>query len=367
MPVSDKQFGVAMTAKPQAAILTATAKNTGAPYAWRRIIQSQFAVSNYRVNTQRNTGAGNGTFYPDQARTISHALARPMPVELNSDDIVRFLYAMCGQISSAQPSAGPDPTVWQHTIKPLDLTVTHQLPPYGLAEKAGTGVDQEFVGVVGQQFTMAGNGVDVVTGEMTWEGTGKRTTPSGLIFQPGASYNVPAPTGLKYWKNTMLSLSVSDSGTLANAINYCANKRVNGWSIAIQNTLNAGYRACAGDYQDANDPDSGAVASEKLITNQTISPQIIIRVEAGSVELDYLKAQKQLDFKLALTGPTISNAYKHKLEFQQAIATYEAVEIGKDEDNFLIYTITVPPLADVATGNVYQFIVTNDKNGNTYV
>lgn len=366
MPVSTGQFVVAMTAKPQSAILTATAKNAAAPFNWRRILQSQFRVSDYQVQTQRNKGAATNTFYPNESRTISHTVAKPMPVELNSDDIVRFLYAACGQISSSQPDAGGNPTVWQHVIKLIDLSVSHQLPPYGLAEKAGTGLDQEFVGNCVRRFAMAGDGIGIITGEVEWEGTGKRTTPSGLILEPTASFNLPAPTGLVYWKNTMLSLSVADSVTLANPINYCANKRVNSWSIEVQNTLNPGFRPCAGDYQTANDPDSGAVASEKLVTDQTIVPQVVVRVESGSVEQQYLQEQRKLDFKLALTGATISTTYKHKVEYQAGISTYSAVQVGEDE-NFLTFAITADPLADLATGNVYQFVIVNNRAGNTYV
>lgn len=366
MPVSTGQYGVAMTAKPQAAILTATAKNTSAPFAWRRLLQTGFRASDYRVNTQKNTGAATRSFYASESRTISHEVSRVIPVEVNSDDLVRYLYMVCGQIASAQPAAGTDPNVSQHTVKPIDLGVSHQLPPYGLAEKAGTGLDQEFVGMVGKRFLLSGDGIGVITGEVELEGTGKRTEPSGLIFQPDASYNVPAPSGLVYWKNTMLSLSVADSGTLANAINYCAAKRVNKWSIEINNTLNPGFRPCAGDYQTANDPDSGAVASEKLIIGQTISPQVVVRVEPGSVELQYLREQRPLDFKLALTGATISNAYKHKVEYSSPITVYSAVQVN-EEENFLVYAITAEPLTDLATNNVYQFVVTNNKLGSTYV
>jgi len=366
MPVSTGQFVVAQTAKPQNAFLTATAKNTAAPFNWRRILQSQFQVSDYQVQTQRNKGAATNTFYPSESRTISHTLAKPMPVELNSDDIVRWLYAACGQISSSQPDAGGNPTVYQHIIKLIDLSVSHQLPPFGVAEKAGTGLDQEFVGCVAREFTMAGNAVDVITGAVNWEGSGKRVEGSGLILEPTASFNLPAPTSLVYWKNTMLSLAVADSVSLANAINYCSAKRVRSWSLAVQNTLNPGFLPCAGDYQTTGDADSGAVASEKLVIDQVIVPQVVVRVEPGSVELQYLKEQRKLDFKLALTGATISGAYKHKVEYQAGISVYSAVQVGEDE-NFLTYAITADPLADLATGNVYQFIVTNNKAGNTYV
>lgn len=194
MPVSTKQHNVVMTAKPQAAYLTATAKNTSAPFAWRRIIQSQFSATDYKVNVQKNLGAATGTFYASESRTISHEMSKSMPVELNSFDVVRLLYAACGQIATTTPEGG----VFQHTIKLLDLNVAQALPAYGLAEKAGSGLDQEWVGCHLERLLLAGDGIAIVTGEATWSGSGKRLAPSGLIFEPTASFNIPAPVGLKY-------------------------------------------------------------------------------------------------------------------------------------------------------------------------
>lgn len=363
MPTGTNQHALAITAKPQSAYLTATAKTTAAPYSWRRIIQSQFAPTDYSVNVQKNVGAATGTFFPNESRTISHDVSRPMPVELNSIDAVRFLYGACGQLSSALAFAG----VYQHTIKLLDLNVSQALPAYGIAEKAGTGLDQELVGCNVQRMLISIDGIGIVTSEITWSGSGKRTSPSGLIFEPTASYNVPAPAGLSYWKGSQVSLGVADSGTLANPVNYCANRRLNRCTIEIQNTLSDGYRPCAGDFQIAGNSDSGAVRSERYLLNQTVTPTIEVRVEPGSVELQYLQEQRKLQLQILLTGPPIGiTGFNHVLIYLAPITTYNAVQTGEAE-SFLIYTITAEPLANLATGDVYTFVVQNDQPGTIYV
>lgn len=362
MPTSTNQHVVAMTAKPQAAYLTPTAWNTAGPYNWRRILQSAFNAADYRVNTQRNKGAATGTFYANESRTISHEVSKTMPFEANSVDIVRLLYAACGQIASANPTAG----VYQHTVKLLDLAVSQALPHFGIAERAGTGLNHEFPGCNVERLLLSGDGIGIITGEATWSGSGKRIAPSGMIVEPTANFTLPAPTNLVYWKNTMLSLSVADSGTLANPVNYCANKRVNKWSIEIQNTLSDGLRPCAGDYQTTGDADSGAIRSERFILDQTITPQVVVRVEPGSVELQYLQEQRKLDFKLALTGKLITGAYYHALQYAAPISVYSAVQTG-EEESFLVYTITAEPLSNLATGDVYSWLCTNDQAGSIYV
>jgi len=368
MPVSENQRIEIITAKPQAAYLTATAKNTAVPYAWRRILSTSFNATDVRVNTKDNKGAATGSYYPSERYTLSHDMRKTLPFDLNSDDIARFLYWACGSIQSVQPNAGTDPNVWTHTLKPLDLLTTLQLPAFGYAEKAGTGIDQEFVGQCIDSLTITGDSVDRITAQASMIGSGKRTSPSGMIVQPTASYNVPAPATLQYFTNSQVSLSVSDALTQANPVNFCANKRLNNWSIALRNTFaeDAAYRPCAGDFQTTGNNASGAIRSELLLTDQGITPTFNVRVEPNSVEQQYLQDQRRLEVQIALTGATISNAYKHALNFVMGISTYSAVQVGSS-DGLLNFEITAEPLANLATGDVFYFLITNDRPGNTYV
>ena len=150
-------------------------------------------------------------------------------------------------------------------------------------------------------------------------------------------------------------------------LNYCANKRVNKWSFEINNTFSDGFRPCAGDYQTTGVSDSGAIRSERYLINQTITPQVEIRVEPGSVEYQYLQEQRKLDLRLALVGPLIgATALAHTFRYIAPITVYSAVQTGEAE-NFLIFTITAEPLSNLATGDVYTLEVYNDQAGTIYV
>lgn len=359
MPVGIQQRIYYMSRIPQVDYRTARAFNTSAPYNFERMLFGDKDLANYQPETRDNKGFSTGAYFPNEVYLFRHNLSSTKRFDVSSHGIGKWLLAAMGAVATAQPDAGGNPLVYRHTYTPLDPNVTLQAPAYTFGEKLG-GVDALFPSICVKKLRISGDDVGRLKGEVDLIGSGKRTEPSGAIFAPTASFNIPAFPAFTYFSGSQLALSVRDAGTLANPINYCSGLRVNTWSVEINRTFaeDAGYRQCAGDYQNSADPDSGAIRSELLQTDFDVVIQFQVRVETDTAEYTALQTAKQLDWNAVLTGKLISGTFNHKLTLNSLLSQYSAVQVG-NQDELAVFDITVRQLFDSATGNSFKAILDN--------
>ncbi|HMV46575.1 MAG TPA: hypothetical protein PLD20_00990 [Blastocatellia bacterium] len=355
MPVGIQQRSYYMSRIPQADYRTKKPFNTSAPYNFVRILVEDKDLANYQPETRDDKGYSTGSYFASDVYLFRHGLSSTKRFDVSSDQIGRWLLPAMGAVATTQPDAGGNPTVYKHVFTPLDPNVTLQPPAYTFGEKLGGGVDHLFPSICVKKLRISGEDVGRVKGEVDLIGSGKRIDPSGAIFSPTASFNIPGFASQVYFAGSQLALRVADETSLANPINYCSNLRVNTWSVEINRTLaeDAGYRQCAGDFQDSADPDSGAVRSELLQTDFDVVINFQVRVESGSAEYTALQTQKKLDWKADLTGKLISGIYNHKLTLNSLFSAYKAVQVG-NQDDLAVFNIEVKQLFNSSTGNSFK-------------
>lgn len=360
MPVGIQTRVYFMSRIPQADYRTVTPFNTSAPYKFVRILVEDKDLAKYEPKTRDNKGFSTGSYFANEVYLYEHDLTSTKKFDVSSDQIGRWLLFAMGAVATTQPDSSGNPTVYQHIFSPLDPSVTLQPPAFTLGQKLSSGLDQLFPSCCVRKLKISGDDVGRVKGEVDFIGSGKLTEPSGAILAPTSSYNIPAFPAYVYFSGSQLALRVADASTLANPINYCSGLRVNTWSVEINRKLaeDAGYRQCAGDFQDSTDPDSGAIRSELLQTDFDVVINMQVRVESGSAEYTALKTQKKLDWKADLTGKLISGIYNHKLTLNSLFSAYSAVEVG-NQDDIAVFNITVKQLFDSATGNSFSSTLIN--------
>ncbi|MGE0133039.1 MAG: hypothetical protein AB7U82_33600 [Blastocatellales bacterium] len=362
MPINIQQRGYGMSRIPQTNYATATPGNTSAPYNYTPVLVKDQNFANYRPEARDNKGASTGSFYPTEVYTLSHDVENQKELDIDSIMIGRFLLLALGSVVTTQPDAGGNPLVYQHVFKPMDFFASLQLPATSWVERLGGGLNVLYPSNVVRRLRISGDGINRINGNVEFQGSGKRTSPSGLIFAPTASYHIPPLGNFTYFTNSQLGLTVADAVTLANPVPYCADKRVESWAVEIANTLLAedAYRPCAGDYQTPGDNTSGAIRSEELIGDQDIIEEFVVRLETSSDEYAALMTAKKLDWKITLTGPTISTTYKHTLEIRSELTQYQAIEI-QNKNGIAVLRIVPRALYDQANNKIISFTLVNTE------
>lgn len=362
MPINIQQRDYAMSRIPQTNYATVTPGNTSAPYNYKRVLVRDQNFANYRPEARDNKGYSTGSFYPTEVYLLSHDVENQKELDVDSVEIGRFLLLALGAVTTTQPDAGGNPLVYQHVFKPQDFFTSLQLPVTTWVEKLGGGLSVKYPSMAVRRLRISGEGINRVSANVEFQGSGKRTSPSGIIFSPTANFNVPALGNFNYFTNSQLAVTVADAVTLANPVTYCADKRVESWALEIANNLLAedGYRPCAGDFQTAGDTTSGAIRSEMLLGDQDITEEFVVRLEATSDEYTALMTAKQLDFKVTLTGPTISTTYKHTLEIRTEKMQYQAIEI-QNKNGIATLQIRPRPLYDTGTGKITEVKLINTE------
>lgn len=360
MPVGIQTRTYFMSRIPQADYRTKKPFNTSAPYNYVRLLMEDKDLAKYQPKTRDNKGYSTSSYFPTEVYLFEHDMNTTKRFDVSSDQIGRWLLAGMGAVVSSQPDAGGNPTVYSHIFTPLDPAVTLQPPAYTFGEKLSGGLDQLYPSCCVKKLRISGDDVGRIKGEVDLIGSGKRIEPSLAILAPTASYNIPPFPSYVYFAGSQLALRVADETTLSNPINYCSGLRVNSWSVEINRTLaeDAGYRQCAGDFQDSADVDSGAIRSELLQTDFDVVIQFQVRVESGSAEYTALQTQKKLDWKADLTGKNISGIYNHKLTLNSLFSAYSAVEVG-NQDELAVFNITVKQLFNSTSGNSFAATLVN--------
>lgn len=359
-PVHIQQRKIAWSRIGQTNYTTPTA---AAANAFNELLVSDQNLSQYSVATANNQGYSTQNDFPTDQWLLSHNSARQFELDLASDPVGRVLHRGCGSISTSQPASGTDPLVYRHVIVPQDPNTSRQLVASSWVEIVGGAINHLYPGGVIDTISFRGAGVDRIKGSFSVVGSGKRIKPSGVTW----ASHVNQVTGWKYFTNSVCDLTIADAGTLSNSINYSTENRLETWQLDYSNQLlgEEGYRPGATALQTPGDVTSGAVRSELLFGTRTIRPQFVVRVDANSDEYAALQSQKDLDYKVVLTGPIISTTYAHKLTIRGYLSRYAAVEYGRTSGGIITVGITPTLLWDTSTGKIIDFTLDNTVSSYT--
>jgi hypothetical protein len=358
----------AMSRIPQTNYATATAPNTGGSLNFVEVPLKDQNFANKTVQTQDNRGYATRNDFPTDQWLLSHDVERAIEYDVDTDTLGRMLYLALGSVVTTTPNAVGAPTARQHVFKPQDPNVSRQLPATTWVEQVGAALNRLFPSCVCDNFNIRGEGIQRIMSAFSLRGSGKEVEPSGVVFATDGTNNVRPATGLKYLFNSQVEVTVADAGTLSNAVNYGATKRLESWGLSYQNTPlgDIGYRPGSTDFQTAGDVESGAIRSECLFGDRSIVPEFVARLDSTSNERAAMRSQKSLDWRALLTGPVIGGAaaLHHSLSIRTRINRYSAVDLGNQGG---ILTVAVRPTAlwDLTTAEILEIILVNETTSYT--
>lgn len=347
---------LAISRLPQTAIGTFFPTTTTPPLAYKALLVSDQNLTKFTPVTKDNDGFSTGSDFPTEVYLTSWDAQVDHTLQLEIDQIGRFLYAAMGAIATTTPVAN----VYQHVITPMAPFTGRQLPLYSYVEKIGNNaLDQLFVGMGVERLTLRGTSTDRLEIEVSLRGTGKRISPSLVNFS-GVSNHVTPATGLRYLLNSQASLKVRDYSTLANELNYSTGCRFRNWEITIENNLLADDGYCPGNpaFQTTGDTTSGQVRNELLFGKRNYTMQFVVRVDTASDEFAAIQTQKQLDILIEATGAQIVSGHNDRLAIHVPLAQYSAIDIG-NENGIVTYQITPRILYDATADTVIEFVLKN--------
>lgn len=116
-----------------------------APTRFLEMIDETFDLNIDRIESAA-TRAGAQFLRSDRWNQGKRAPGGSLSYELANTGFGLELKHCLGSVASAQPSAGPDPTVWEHTITPGDLSALSMVKQFGLTDIVGTTHVHEYVG-----------------------------------------------------------------------------------------------------------------------------------------------------------------------------------------------------------------------------
>lgn len=162
---------------------------------------------------------GKGHPYATSQRRVARMISLARNVELN-DLFAGWAAAFClGDVSSAQPDAINNPTVYDHTITWSSMATSKAMPFTTIHEKPWAGLARKLLDMVVAGFTLSGRGQDPVALAISMLGSGRATDVA-----------LPAPTltDLNYLDNGGAIIKLGASGGAVDI-----SSRVIDWSVAV--------------------------------------------------------------------------------------------------------------------------------------
>ncbi len=339
---------------PQTNYLTPTAALAA---NFKRVESTDKNVAEYKVDTANNREHATGKGQATRRWTVSHDTARKLALQICTEELGRYLLLATGKVVTTQPNAAQAPTVYKHVFTLMDLLTTLQLPVTTYLEKVGDAIDRMMASMACESFELKGDEVGIITGDMALRGSGAMVLPSGVDIDSLADLD-----DMHYLYNSQAVLTTTDPGLTV--VNYSQDLLLNSWMCSIVNELLAGqgYRPGARRYQTANNPASGSLRSECLVSKQTATVGFNTRLPGDDAWLTALRNQTPFKWKVDLQGELIASAggtdYFHQLLIEGEKTVYETAEVG-DKDGLVSVEIKGDPLHDNDTSKQITFTLYN--------
>jgi hypothetical protein len=349
--IQERRFAISRF--PQSDYQTPAPFAAGPPAANVKLLATDKEMAEFVPDLASDQGYANGVDFPTAQWLLSHDVSGHKAVEVCSQEIGRLLLLAFGQVTTDQPNAGGAPEVYRHVFRPLDPSVSRQLPATSMIERAGPAHDVVYPSAVLEKLVLTGDGKARLQAEFDWRGSGKRIAPSGIDWTTQVDDLLNA---VNYFYNSQIGFEVADGeDTTAYQCRYDA------FRLELNNQLLAddGYRPGCAVYQDAGDSASGMVRGECLFGERVLAFEFTVRLAAGGAEFTALQQQKSLSLTMTATGGVISGDYHHQLTIRIPMARYRTVVLG-ETNGLMNLHVTASPLFDIATGKITEVELINN-------
>lgn len=349
--IQQRRFAISRV--PQTNYQTPTPFAAGPPAAHVKLIAIDKDLADYRPDLASDQDYATGVGFPTAQWLLSHDASGRKTIEVCSQEIGRVLLLAFGSVVTDQPDLEDAATVYRHVFRPLDASVSRQLPATSLIEQAGTAHDVMFPSALIERFALRGDGKARLQAEFDWRSSGKRVAPSGIDWTDEVDELAGA---VNYFYNSQMSLEVDDGATTTEY--QC---RYDAFSFELNNQLLAddGYRPGCALFQDADDPASGMIRGECLFGERSLSCEFVVRLAAGGAEFTALQQQKSMNVVLMAAGGIITGDHVHRLTVRLPVTRYQVVSLG-ETNGLMNLRVTVAPLFDTATGKIAEIELINN-------
>lgn len=243
-----------------------------------------------------NKEYATGHQQPTEQWIVAHEAATTKEEDVCSEEIGRPLLCAMGKVTTTQPDAVNVPTVKKHVFERLDVLVSRQLPVCTLIEQLGI-LDRAFPSCVVEALGFRGEGSQRLNASRTLRGSGKIIEDTGVEISAAANRH--------YFYESQVTLTLDDGAEVTNFAT--APQRLNAWSFDIANQILAddGYRPGAAAFQVADDPDSGEVRTEALVSDQIFNASFNGRFLSDSELYKAITNQKNFAAMFDIVGARI--------------------------------------------------------------
>lgn len=339
--VNDSTVGIWLSRLKQADYNTKIATTSN---LWKKFIPTDRALAEYAPNVSDNRGFATTTLEPTEQYVNYHSVRRSLSFQLSSYWLAYFLHKLRGTVSTSQPDATNAAAVRRHLFARQDLASDPDARVFGYIEKAG-GHDIHYPSMACTRLNIGVDNEQRITASVDVIGSGKRIDPSGTSGLATES------DALDVFFGSACGLTIGDGDT---DIQAGIAGRLVSYSIGLSaNIAEDDMRPIgAGRYQ-GDDPASGAVASQALITDMPSELQFALRIDsAGDPFYTWLQQQTDLAAAFSFDGSTIAVVdddpdviYRHSALFQFDRVRIRSVQI-QSRNNLLVAAMTATPLWD---------------------
>lgn len=336
-----RQF--AMTKIPQTDYNTPTANGVGGANYRKVLMRSKETSVDEQPNVVNNRQHATGQRQATESWIVSHDASVPVDLDACAEEIGRWLLLAFGKVVTTQPDAINNPTVYQHVFSCMNLTLGAQIPVTGIVEQCGPALDTLYPSCAVQNLSIRGEGSQRLGVGASLMGSGKAISPSAITIAELA--------GLHYFYQSQVTLTLDDGAAITNAAT--APQRLNSWEFAINNILGLedGFRPGAAKFQETDNPDSGEVRSECLLTDQDYAMRFNLRLLTDSAFFAALRAQTPFVAEFDIVGPEIDDDFNHSLNIKGFKTVFR--RIAKPSRNGLV-------VADIETDVQYDTTAAKD-------
>lgn len=346
----ERALNVAISRIPQTDYLTAT---TAAANKFIREELKQRTLPNISQQGQNNAGYATGYGFATESWLETLMSAWPWPFDVSAENIGRYLLAAMGAVSTSQPDAGGNPTVYEHTFTPLPFLTTSQLPAFsGLVQllSAANGLNKKIPSMIARELNINSSGTAKLDGQVNWAGSGEEVIPSAVTWASHVN-EIQGTQNFFFSKQAELITSDTDG---SNAVNEkCELKSA---SFNVTNELADADYGCPRFYGD--DPAKGAIRSHHLLLSQSYSLPFTIKMRADNPHHTALINRTPFRVVLKWIGATISSTYKRELLITAYMNKYAAVEDGF-EDGMVVVRVTPETLFNVSLNKIVDVVLRN--------
>ena len=230
-----------------------------------------------------------------------------------------------GKVTTSQPSAGPDPTVYQHIIVPSDPTATGKSVPvttiYEEVVAGGpAGWKNKLRGIAVEEFKISGVVGDILMLDLNLVGAGE------FVQDP---VTVGATTTVDFLDMQHLLFKIGTQGAAVDLSERLLSFEVN-WKQNI-------------DLKNAYFPGSGLYGGRFWMGNREPSLKFKMWLDSASSDIrDLWLANTLQEVSFKSTGDIISHAYAHSMEILFPSVRLSATPVG-EADGKMIYDVSVDP------------------------